>query len=955
MAKKQFLGVSLLVALVLALPAALWMEAAQAGVNQAAAAGEGSPAPAKPPALEPASGAETSPPLPEGTGAQVEGGGEALASLASPPGALKAVLIKSWGNCSSNRVLWEQLNASWQSYGAIPVWFDYAHPGLCDGPVTYEKLAASGAHVLVLSDPAGGGKQFSASEIAAIQGYLQEGHGLVGTYAVFQYALTDNRGLAALFGLAGSSFNTAPAPVVPTYHWFLADSPLAARLPDPYASAGYPYAQVPAAGSWSLQSLAGARYAGKTADQRAAITLYDAAGYRAVYIASMPEYDGGAGDAQFLYNAVTYAAMRASGRTPLILIPGLMGSRLFQGASGQEIELWADLGKLTSLFSFPHPLMALELAEDGIAPAKDDPAYTSIHTLAGSPGIVTRLKGNAWGLNVDEDFYATMVDHLLARGYVENVNLWLHPYDWRKDVRASADNLDLLIRDIHRQTGSAQVDLLAHSLGGLVTRRYLADASRAAGVRQAIILGTPFAGTPKAFYALIEGECLYKLPGIGYCLPKKHVLHALVPNYASIYQIMPNRDYFRLKGGGFYGRSRSIDVTGGCSDCLSFDETYNRASAPNLNLGLFAGAVQFHTQVQDFSDWNGVPVTIIAGQNQQTLVGVREYLRWSWTALRMEIVREPVYRTSGDGTVTLLSIRLANGETGLDLLGNAAFRSFDASHMDLVAKPEILAYVDSVLDLEVASGVPGMAEAAVTEISGAQIVAYGARAIHAYDAAGNHTGPGEDPDLVEESIPGSAYFTAGEFIALALAGGQPYTITVVPSGLQPVDIRLIRATMDASLESSLYLGIPAGEDSLITLSGDPYVANAWTLEQRDGGGKVEIITPTNIFPADGRVDGIPPSTSISLEGVLGDQGWYVSPVTVILAAGDDPGGSGVARIEYAFANEREVRIYTGPFQVDPQEVSRIYAVAVDLAGNMSPQASQARIGPDKVFIPLLLR
>jgi hypothetical protein len=40
--------------------------------------------------------------------------------------------------------------------------------------------------------------------------------------------------------------------------------------------------------------------------QTAAITVYDAPKYHAIYVTSMPEYQGGATDKQFFYNAILY-------------------------------------------------------------------------------------------------------------------------------------------------------------------------------------------------------------------------------------------------------------------------------------------------------------------------------------------------------------------------------------------------------------------------------------------------------------------------------------------------------------------------------------------------------------------------------------------------------------------------------------------------------------------------
>ena len=76
---------------------------------------------------------------------------------------VKAVVVRSWSDCGSTGVIWREINANWANHGTTPVHIDYTIPDLCYGPVTYEALAASGADVLIISDPAGGIKQYRRS------------------------------------------------------------------------------------------------------------------------------------------------------------------------------------------------------------------------------------------------------------------------------------------------------------------------------------------------------------------------------------------------------------------------------------------------------------------------------------------------------------------------------------------------------------------------------------------------------------------------------------------------------------------------------------------------------------------------------------------------------------------------------------------------------------------------
>jgi pimeloyl-ACP methyl ester carboxylesterase len=682
-------------------------------------------------------------------------------------------------------------------------------------------------------------------------------------------------------------------------------------------------------------------------------------------------------------------------RTPLVFIPGIMGSNLLNGdhlvwADPEDLVVWEDLfvpDLLYELIGFWHPLHVLRLAEDGRSPLL--PAYKNVQTIQGISGVLTRIKGWALGVYpVDEDEYETVIQHFLGQGYRENVDFWAFPYDWRKDLRLAAGDLNALIESIVSQTGHSQVYIVAHSMGGLVARQYIshADYQANARLRKAVFLGTPFLGAPKAFYTLQRGVCQKQVEIVGlkwFCVPNRVVVKELVKNYPGFYALLPSEAYFKVKGGGFYGEGTDIEVAGKCPQCLSFNETYTLKLLPNLNILAMRDARLFHEGLDYQIHWNGVPVSIIAGRGQETIVGIKvvtaparsapgsapdrpgcPYIPGATTCASTSVYMRsfsiPVITRAGDETVPLMSASLQNQVTGINLRGNASFTSFPADHMGLVQKPEILAYVDALLNLSVStSSMEAMLlsqSIAAGEYIGAQIVARGVKSIEVHDSLGNRTGPAEENTLiVEQSIPGSTYLSDIDLHTVALEGGQTYTIKVTPLGELPVDITLIRSTDAETVSTTLYLGIPAEPQSTIILSGDPYVAELWHLHVE--GEEPQPVAPTITFSPGDLVDSTPPNqVQIELQGSLASGGgWYASPVTVTLSASDDPTGSGISRIEYTFSNDGRVYTYTGPFVADPQIVGMLYAAAVDGFGNYQAEISQARIGPERIYLPITIQ
>lgn len=68
-----------------------------------------------------------------------------------------------------------------------------------------------------------------------------------------------------------------------------------------------------------------------------------------------------------------------------------------------------------------------------------------------------------------------------------------------------AGEIDRAVETLTALTGAAQVDVVAHSMGGLAARYYLRTGDTAASVRRAVFLGTPHRGTAAAVLAWGEG------------------------------------------------------------------------------------------------------------------------------------------------------------------------------------------------------------------------------------------------------------------------------------------------------------------------------------------------------------------------------------------------------------------------------------------------------------------
>jgi pimeloyl-ACP methyl ester carboxylesterase len=198
--------------------------------------------------------------------------------------------------------------------------------------------------------------------------------------------------------------------------------------------------------------------------------------------------------------------------TPVILIPGLFGSKLRDRTTGVEVwpgawnrVLFSDYGELALEFD-PR---TLQVRRDNLE------AFDIAEAVLG------------------KNFYGPIVSTLVnSGGYVRATpgipakagerRYYVFPYDWRQDNVEQAKGLETLIDEIRKDYGDPElrVDIVAHSMGGLIARYYLRygpadvlDGEPALislygtnRVRKLILLGTPNFGAVSALHGYLVGE-----------------------------------------------------------------------------------------------------------------------------------------------------------------------------------------------------------------------------------------------------------------------------------------------------------------------------------------------------------------------------------------------------------------------------------------------------------------
>lgn len=235
--------------------------------------------------------------------------------------------------------------------------------------------------------------------------------------------------------------------------------------------------------------------------------------------------------------------MRTALRDLVVVLPGIMGSRLRRG----EDLVWdPGLGMAKRLIGHKRWVASLVAGEerfgdtaplDGVIAEGHVPSRTIIPGIKriGGYSELHEVISNAF-IVVEGDQHdpaATM------RSIGRPANYFRFSYDWRRDNRNSALQLRSLINAalpaLRTFSPDAKVVLIAHSMGGLVARWYLegddADGNPIEGwrdTRQLITFGTPYRGSVNALQFLVEG---YRRAFVD--------LSEALGSFTSIYQLMP--------------------------------------------------------------------------------------------------------------------------------------------------------------------------------------------------------------------------------------------------------------------------------------------------------------------------------------------------------------------------------------------------------------------------------
>jgi Lecithin:cholesterol acyltransferase len=268
-------------------------------------------------------------------------------------------------------------------------------------------------------------------------------------------------------------------------------------------------------------------------------------------------------------------------RDLIVILPGILGSVLQKDGR----DLWAVTGQ-----AIWNILRTGGNAVGDLKVQQDDPDAENLDDGIRATRLVENVSIIPGLMKIDgyTDATRTIVNNFsnVIQGDIYNdpddraANFYHFPYDWRRDNQVAAKILKrLLDRRLkcwreHSGNPNAKVILLAHSMGGLISRYYLEVLGGWTDCKALFTFGTPYRGSVKAVDFLANG---YKEAFID--------LTQVLRSMTSVYQLLPRYKALKI-GNEFYRIAESpVDL-------------------PNIDRAKAQAALNFYNTIDDAADVN---------------------------------------------------------------------------------------------------------------------------------------------------------------------------------------------------------------------------------------------------------------------------------------------------------------------------------------------------------------
>lgn len=558
-------------------------------------------------------------------------------------------------------------------------------------------------------------------------------------------------------------------------------------------------------------------------------------------------------------------------------------------------------------------------------------------------------------------------------------NLFVYAYDWRRDNGASATGLAKYVECVKKFWPRKKVDIVTHSMGSLVARRYVLDTG-GDDVDRMITVGAPWLGAPKLVNVLQTGD-FAKGAVNGPLEDIKYV----VGSFPAAHQLAASRTYAAASDIPIFKES-GWDVNGNkqAFESYSYDDVKSLLDAqnPTFEPGTTGDTFQNQPGQTDWrDDTSDVQYTHVVGlqagaQSIGTTVASKKVV---CSPLTFECDTKHLMTTElvcGDGTVPVVSALRAG--KGVDYnAGDAEVLMYQSGstddnesveHTGLTANPHV---EDAILRrlLSMADGknddgtpvaqdhswltTPGFEDDSCFQpaVSGLQSPKALAAAAEASPYGADNPAPGTslryvsvvggtdqvvtdsanhstDPSSgASGTVPGVTHVRSAEDAGLMVMPASEsisYTTSFVGTG-DPLQVELLEGSQQHPTAAVRWTDVPVAAGEKVALATTADGRNVLRVDADGDGDPEQVVTPTVRLGGVDAADVTPPT-------VTGTKLVTAEGTRYALNGADD--ATGLAGIRYS-TDGTTFRPYDGPLELDATTTPVLTAFATDRAGNRS--------------------
>lgn len=373
---------------------------------------------------------------------------------------------------------------------------------------------------------------------------------------------------------------------------------------------------------------------------------------------------------------------------PIIIVPGIMGSRLFTSDEkyDETSKLWDPTVNLEGWDNAKETVSNIHKLENGMIAEKQ--LYVRPCEDQNKQEGTVALYGREYGAL---SIYQTLVDGLCEE--FPGREIYVFSYDWRKSNSESADKLDAFIEELDAE----KVDLVCHSMGGLLASAYYGKYADKGRVDKIITCGAPYEGAPRLINAVQNWDVL----GDGIIFSENNlkdlalgIIGGLTKEVKSSFQgvaeLTPTKRYvdqvpMRLAATSRDNVEISFDIyTKVCKGI--FGET-NYMAAQTFQESLLSAQTGYNV-LADYEN-----AYFLIGTNQKTIASI-VFEGFGYDIEKKIYEKDLKYTPTGDGTVPYLSATIMKQ---VENRHDNHWETFSVGHIETVQDPACVSWVTDIL------------------------------------------------------------------------------------------------------------------------------------------------------------------------------------------------------------------------------------------------------------------